>query len=145
HRSPRRLSEGARRVAPGGREHRAVMHRELVDYRRSPISGAPATVLVTGATGFIGRHLVSRLTTLGHRVCSVSRDAGFDILTQELPLDGIEHVFHLAARTGVGEAWRDPAAFLHTNGYGTARVVDQCRRQNCSMTFVSSYLYGDCD
>lgn len=33
-------------------------------------------VLVTGATGFVGRHIVTRLLHGGHRVVAVARDAG---------------------------------------------------------------------
>jgi nucleoside-diphosphate-sugar epimerase len=99
-------------------------------------------VLVTGASGFIGRHLVARLDQLGKRVVRVSRQDGFDILRDKLPVQGVDHVFHLAARTGVPEAWRSTLDYLDTNVLGTARMLEQCRDQ-CSVTFVSGYVYGN--
>jgi nucleoside-diphosphate-sugar epimerase len=98
--------------------------------------------LVVGGSGFVGRHLVARLKSLGKDVRAVSRSGGFDLLRQDLPLDGIGHVFHLAARTGVVEASETPLDYLETNTYGTARVIDQCRRKGCSLTFLSSFRPG---
>ena len=100
-------------------------------------------VLITGGTGFVGRHLAARLSGLGKAVRSVSRTAGFDVVRDTLPLDNIDHVFHLAAQTGVASSWQDPAAFIATNGFGTARVAEQCRTAGCSLTLLSSYLDGD--
>ena len=99
-------------------------------------------VLVTGATGFIGRHLVAQLEKMGKQVVCASRATGFDVTRDRLPLKGVTHVFHLAARIGVEEAWRVPIDYLNTNALGTARVIDQCRGR-CSMTFVSAYVYGN--
>ena len=99
-------------------------------------------VLVTGATGFIGRHLVAQLENMGKQVVCVSRATGFDVTRDRLPLKGVTHVFHLAARIGVEEAWRVPIDYLNTNALGVARVIDQCRGR-CSMTFVSAYVYGN--
>jgi nucleoside-diphosphate-sugar epimerase len=99
-------------------------------------------VLVTGASGFIGRHLVARLLDLGLSVVSVSRSEGSDIVRDRLPLKGVDHVFHLAAKTGVVEAWDSPLDFLSTNFMGTARVLEQSRGL-CSVTFASAYVYGN--
>jgi nucleoside-diphosphate-sugar epimerase len=98
--------------------------------------------LVTGASGFIGRHLVARLENMGKHVVCVSRATGFDVTRDRLPLKGVTHVFHLAARVGVEEAWQRPIEYLNTNALGTARVIDQCR-DHCSVTFVSAYIYGN--
>ena len=98
--------------------------------------------LVTGGNGFLGRHLVARLRSLGKRVAQVSLSQGFDVTRDELPLSGVRHVFHLAGRTGIATAWIDPVNFFAANALGTMRVLDQCRRCGCSMTFASSFLYS---
>ena len=114
----------------------------MAQRRKLPALKGVYKVLVTGATGFIGRHLVARLENMGKQVVCVSRATGFDVTRDRLPLEGVTHVFHLAACVGVEEAWRLPIDYLNTNALGTARVIDQCRGR-CSMTFVSAYVYGN--
>ena len=101
------------------------------------------TVLITGGNGFVGRHLAARLNALGKTVRSVSRSSGFNIVRDEVPIDGVNHVFHLAGRTLVTSSWDNPLEFLQTNGYGTAKLAEQCRRRGCSLTLLSSYLDGN--
>lgn len=110
--------------------------------RSAGILPGVSKVLVTGATGFIGRHLVARLEAMGKSVACFSRTTGGDIARDMLPFDGVDHVFHLAARTGVMAAREDPVAFVETNALGTARVLEQCRRHGCGLTHVSAYVYG---
>lgn len=98
--------------------------------------------LVTGATGFLGRHLGAALGAAGVEVRGVSRATGHDILRDELPLEGVDHVFHLAAATGIPAAWEDPPGTLLANAQGTVRVLDQCRRAGVPLTFASTYIYG---
>lgn len=98
--------------------------------------------LLTGATGFLGLHLGAALTASGVEVRGVARSSGHDILLDELPLDGVDHVFHLAAATGVLAAWADPSDVLLINSHGTVRVLDQCRRARVPVTFASTYIYG---
>jgi len=99
-------------------------------------------VVVTGAGGFLGKRLVARLHGLGCEVVELGRASGFDLLNDEMPLSGIDHVFHLAAETGVPASWEDPARFHLVNAHGTVRVLDQCRRAGCSVTYVGAYIYG---
>lgn len=105
----------------------------------------PAACLVIGGSGFVGQHLIRQLQSSGHVVHTLSRSSGFDLLTDNFPLDGIGHVFHLAARTGVVESWADPLGFFETNTYGTVKVLDQCRLGGCSLTFLSSFRNTDAD
>jgi nucleoside-diphosphate-sugar epimerase len=110
--------------------------------RRDRPADGEGTFIVTGASGFVGRHLVERLSSLGHRVHALSQSNGFDVRTGELPDGPVDHVFHLAARTGVAEAWQDPSGFFEVNALGTFRVLDQCRRRGYPACYLSSFLYG---
>ncbi len=102
-----------------------------------------ASVLLTGATGFIGKHLVKRLRALDHTVFEVNRQSG-DIASQEIwaTFPPMEVVVHLAARTFVPDSWRDPTGFVRTNFNGTMQALDYCKIHKAKMIFISAYLYG---
>jgi len=58
--------------------------------------------LVTGGTGFIGRHLVKQLTKKGHKVDTISREMSIDItsinsLKKYLKNKNYDYIFHFAA------------------------------------------------
>lgn len=103
---------------------------------------AGARAIVTGASGFLGQHLVRALTARGDEVVALSRSTGFDVTRDELPLTGGESVFHLAALTGVPASWQAPAEFHRVNAYGTTRLLEQCKRLGGRPVFVSAYIYG---
>jgi len=99
------------------------------------------SILITGGGGFIGRHLTERLRALGYRVV-IHDSAEGDIARCALEYTNVGHVFHLAGRSYVPESWADPRAFYETNLLGTVNVLELCRHQGASLTFVSSYVYG---
>jgi nucleoside-diphosphate-sugar epimerase len=99
------------------------------------------TVLVTGADGFIGKHLVAALESLGYSL-QTHRFADGDLTRCALEYSGIAHVFHLAGKTFVPESWKDPCSFYAVNVVATANVLEFCRRAHASLTFISSYVYG---
>jgi nucleoside-diphosphate-sugar epimerase len=98
-------------------------------------------ILVTGATGFLGRHLVAALESRGLAVRQHSSRDG-DIANCTLPMEGVGHVFHLAAKSYVPESWQNPRAFYHTNVLGTVNVLEHCRQNRAALTLISSYVYG---
>jgi nucleoside-diphosphate-sugar epimerase len=101
-------------------------------------------ILVTGADGFIGHRLVNRLSMQGYHVYTHSITNG-DIAAKGA-LDvfcNIDHVFHLAARTFVPDSWDKPFEFYQTNVLGTVNALEFCRKNNSSMTFMSTYLYNE--
>lgn len=71
-------------------------------------------ILVTGATGFVGSHVVERLAAAGAHVrCLVRRSSSL----RYLPRDGIELVLgDVAAGTGLEEAVEGAAVVVHVAG-----------------------------
>jgi UDP-glucose 4-epimerase len=98
-------------------------------------------ILVTGATGFLGGHLVAALEARGYSVRRHSSADG-DIADCPLPMEGVSHVFHLAAKSYVPDSWQNPRAFYRTNVLGTVNVLEHCRQNEAGLTLISSYVYG---
>ena len=105
-------------------------------------------VLVTGASGFIGKALGARLKALGREVepiDSVSGDIAEPETLDKFAQADIAHVFHLAGKTFVPDSWDDPQAFCQTNVLGTVNVLEFCRKKHIPVTYVSAYVYGHPD
>lgn len=102
-------------------------------------------ILVTGSAGFIGRCLVQVLRQAGHQVIALTSADG-DIaepsVLEHLTCSEIDLVFHLAGRTYVPDAWRDPADFQRVNVMGTLNVLELCKARKTPLTYVSAYVYG---
>ena len=102
-----------------------------------------ASVLVTGATGFIGQALCRSLRARGQEIVELStRDGDIAEPATLAKLGPVFHVYHLAGRTFVPDSWLDPVEFHRINVLGTANVLEFCRAQGARLTFVSAYLYG---
>jgi UDP-glucuronate 4-epimerase len=129
-------------------------------------------VLVTGAAGFIGSHLLEALIARGDEVVGidnfdpfyprpmkernlreVGERAGFcfhelDMLEVEplarlLSSDSV--VVHLAGKAGVRPSIEDPVGYARTNVTGTAAVLEAARRAGVHRVVYgsSSSVYGD--
>jgi GDP-L-fucose synthase len=91
-------------------------------------------IIVTGGSGFLGTHVVSRLRQAGCEHVFVPRSAEFD-LTQEPDIRRLllrqrpEVVIHLAALVGgIGANRRNPGTFLYKNLIMGAQLIEQCRQ-----------------
>ena len=126
-------------------------------------------VLVTGAGGFIGSHLVERLVREGAQVRAFIRynsrnDPGLlrfmpsemsgsvEIIPGDLrdqaavreAVRGVSHIFHLGALIAIPYSYRNPADVVETNVIGTLNVLLAARDANVQrMVHTStSEVYG---
>jgi GDP-4-dehydro-6-deoxy-D-mannose reductase len=104
--------------------------------------------LITGGKGFVGTWLAEHLRRSGDEVVAI--DIETDIADQAA-LDPVvadaapDAVYHLAARTHVGESWEVPAEVLRVNVLGTAAVLAAARRVPGAPTVLvvsSAEVYG---
>lgn len=130
------------------------------------------SVLVTGASGFLGGWLCDALLAGGARVIALVRDeprpSGLELMglagrvtrVSGAVEDGaaceraladyeVSVVFHLAAQTLVGVAQRSPVATFEANIRGTWTLLDACRRHQPALAAVivasSDKAYGSHD
>lgn len=99
-------------------------------------------VIVTGARGFAGPHVVRALRDAGFEVLEHARGDGDLSETWPRKWPKASHVVHLAGRTFVPDAWSDPAPFHRDNVLATSHVLEYCRETGASLVHVSSYVYG---
>jgi GDP-4-dehydro-6-deoxy-D-mannose reductase len=91
-------------------------------------------VLITGATGFAGRHLVAACEAAGDTVVPAPPSAQLDLrepaAVRSLVADARpDAVFHLAARAHVGQSWDDPIGTLGDNVAMTAALLEAIRAE----------------
>lgn len=120
------------------------------------------TALVTGANGFVGRHVVERLVADGVRVRALVRDPARVPWPGTLPVEtvtgditrresldpvvaGIDTVFHLAAVDKPAD--RPLSEYREINARGTGNLVAACLASGSPQRFVhasSVAVYGAC-
>jgi GDP-4-dehydro-6-deoxy-D-mannose reductase len=115
-------------------------------------------VLVTGATGFVGRPLVERLVGAGHQVAAVANDHPerspgatefhVDVRDRAAIAGAIasfapDRIVHLAALSHVGESWRRISDYFSVNVLGAEHVFTAAKAAKVPLLFMSSAeVYG---
>lgn len=101
-------------------------------------------IIVTGSSGFVGKHVVSSLKESGLQVVEVDYNNGHD-LTNPACLNFVsdfDYIVHLASRSFVPESFQNPFIFYRDNYLMTLNVLEAARKAEAQVIFFSSYLYG---
>lgn len=106
-------------------------------------------VLVTGAAGFVGRHLTAHLESLGDVVVGIDRADGPDLLDPEGLTTTVarvapDAVYHLGGWSDVGASWEEPLASFRANAEGTLNLLQACVAAEVARVLVvsSADIYG---
>lgn len=86
--------------------------------------------LVTGGKGFVGSWLTAHLADLGDEVVVIDHEV--DVTDAQAVRAAVQDagpgaVYHLAARTHVGQSWTDPSTVFEVNALGTLHVLEAAR------------------
>lgn len=126
-------------------------------------------VLITGGAGFIGSHIAAELIRRGHRVrildslipqvhgpdqqrpAYLHADAELiigdvrDRTAVQKALRGVNMVFHMAARVGVGQSMYEIDEYTSVNCHGTAVLLEQLVQRPVEKLIVASSMsiYGE--
>ena len=123
-----------------------------------------STILVTGAGGFIGSHLVETLLARGEKVRALvhynalgssgwlSPRVGLEIVYADLRdrgeaqalVSGMQTVFHLGALIAIPYSYEAPESYVETNVLGTLNILQACREHKVKRMVhtSSSEVYG---
>src|SRR5262245_19395103 len=116
-------------------------------------------IIVTGATGFVGRYLVDHLVKASEQVIACGRTSRYarffeDLnvpfvhldVTQEddfskLPADGVDAFVHLAGLIPAAVTDVKTDAFLRVNTLGTFYALEYCRKNGVRKFVFTTTLY----
>lgn len=126
-------------------------------------------VLITGAGGFIGSHLVEKFAGMDSDVTAfvhyngrndlgmlerryTDKQSEFSIIKGDITdcfavdkaIEGMDYVFHLAALIGIPYSYIAPESYVNINVKGTLNVLEACKSHDiCKMIHTStSEVYG---
>ena len=116
-------------------------------------------VLITGAGGFIGSHLVNKCIEDGHYVIGLDKKpldkwiVGRRKCDYRIPSTTVEEMekfyiefdlcFHLAAESRIQPSFRKPLEYVRSNVLGTSVVLEMATRQKARVVYAGSSTADD--
>lgn len=113
--------------------------------------------VVTGGSGFVGSHLVASLVDKQYQVLNIDRVSNgttntvfLDLADTEVEflaelLQGVDTVYHLAARARVPASWSQPHLYVKDNVTATLNILEACKKARVRKFVMtgSSTVYGN--
>lgn len=100
------------------------------------------SVLITGASGFIGKHLTRKISNYVLPIDKNGKKIDLRVREKVLELKKVDVVIHLAGKTPSKENFSKNVFFDH-NVKGTLNILEYCVKKKIQkLIFVSSYVYG---
>tara|TARA_Y100000031_G_scaffold65217_1_gene73077 strand:- start:262 stop:1242 length:981 start_codon:yes stop_codon:yes gene_type:complete len=119
------------------------------------------TIMITGATGFIGSHLTEQCIELGYKVKAFDRynsnnhwgwledskhTGDFEVILGDVrdydsvskAMQGCDSVFHLSALTGIPYSYVSPLAYIRTNVEGAYNVLEAAKNKKLDHILITS-------
>ena len=119
------------------------------------------SIIITGATGFIGSHLTELCVELGYNVKAFDRynpnnnwgwlenseyKDNFEVILGDIrdydsvskAMKGCSAVFHLAALIGIPYSYTSPLAYIRTNVEGTYNVLEAAKNIGLEQVLITS-------
>lgn len=117
-------------------------------------------VLVTGASGFVGLHLVKQLVSKNSRVVTLSKKnakssnkaikeigsvENFELVNEVIKKHKVNTIFHLAAQPIVEIGQDNPIKTFEVNIKGTWNILESARENKIQKVIIAStvHVYGD--
>jgi UDP-glucose 4-epimerase len=125
----------------------SILRRRMTETRTSHL---PMRIVVTGASGFIGRHVVAELLKAGHRVETVHRGEALplpavghtreDVLSPEAraAAQAADAVVHLAGRGDVQASFKEPFEYSRLNALGSLNMLEGLRQTGGHLILAST-------
>src|SRR2546423_15611397 len=106
-------------------------------------------VLVTGASGFIGRYLVRELLEQGYDVSTLHRGPALPEVACHTQADvpppealravaGVAGIIHRVGRGTVDESFREPEDYHRVNAVGTLALLGVARQTGAALVLAST-------
>ena len=116
-------------------------------------------ILITGGSGFIGTHLIKKLSNDGHDIYNLDKISSpalpsdkqkiidiLDIDVNDIFFDNIDTIIHFAAQSHVQNSFDDALKYTYDNIVGTHTLLESCRKYGKITKFIhisTDEVYGE--
>lgn len=101
-------------------------------------------IIVTGGSGFVGKHIVERLISLGHNVLSIDLKDGNDLVSEQTieymseKMPDVEFIISLAGTCSTPRGFKDPKEAFDNNTRSVFNLMEFARKTGAKVIHTST-------